>query len=90
MLELVTGIILATSRSRFSLAGIRIAYFTPRLSSASSISGLVKAASVRNITSLSSFCSLSISGSRSSFQPSALCTLPGRSFAAKTIAVSAE
>ena len=38
----------AMSRSRFSLAGMRMAYFTPRSPSASYISGLAKAESARN------------------------------------------
>src|SRR5271166_1413667 len=47
------------------------------------ISGLAKAASARNTTSLPSSCWRSISGSNSSAQSSALCTLPGRSLPAR-------
>ena len=67
------------SRSRLSLAGMRMAYFTPRASRASYISGLAKAASARKTTSLPGFCCRSISGNSSSSQSSALWTLPGRS-----------
>ena len=46
-------------------------------------SGRAEAASPRNATSLPSCCCCSISGNKSSSQPSALCTLPGRSLAAR-------
>src|SRR6516225_1309889 len=44
---------------------------------------LGESGSARNTTSLPAFCCRSISGSSISSQPSALCTLPGRSVAAK-------
>ena len=84
MLILPTGRVNSSpiSRSRFSLDGIRMPYLTPHPSEASSISGLAKAVSTWNTTSLPNFYSRSISGSRTSSQFSALWTLPGLSLAA--------
>ena len=50
------------SQSRLSLTGMRMAYFTPRLSNASRISGLAEASSAQNTTTLPSFYCHSISG----------------------------
>jgi hypothetical protein len=58
----------AMSRSWRSLDEMRMTYFTPPFSSTSKISGLAKAASARNTTSLPRFCCRSISGSSGSSQ----------------------
>ena len=67
-----------------------MAYFAPRSSNASYTSGLAKAASARNATSLPIRCRRSISGNRSSSQPSALWTLPGRELGGQTITLAVE
>ena len=81
--DLWNKIVTRDSFASVMMAGRRMAYFTSRSSSASYSSGLAKAASARNTTSLPSSCWRSISGSSSSSQPSALETLPGRSLAAR-------
>jgi Type I restriction enzyme R protein N terminus (HSDR_N) len=71
------------ARSSTSLAGRRIAYLTPRRSSASYRAGRANAASARTTTACPCARCRSMTGRSTSSHPSALWTLPGRSVAAR-------